>query len=158
MCFPDLAVDRKFKFILIHFPSPQMPLVLIGVKECILKPRTFFLWSPHKEHSSTHWVCNSNEHLVPCIFKCWTNLYSISISQPLAHLQRRYTVEIPRVSLPDAGAKWDFRVRTHRGLGWSRELHSAPICDFSNYWCTRKKKETTILESYVHLEAASTES
>ena len=58
-----------------------------GVKECILKPRTFVLWTPHKEHteSAIHW-----KHLAPCRFKCWTNQISIGISQPLKQLTSRY--------------------------------------------------------------------
>jgi hypothetical protein len=79
---------------------------LIGVKECILKPRTFVLWTPHKEHTES---AIRKDHLAPCRFKCWTNQISIGISQPLAQLQCRYNVEIPRVSLHVAGAKWDFR-------------------------------------------------
>ena len=60
---------------------------LIGVNACILKPRTFVLWTPHKEHteSAIRW-----KHLAPCRFKCWTNLYSICISQPLKQLTSRY--------------------------------------------------------------------
>ncbi len=49
------------------------------------------------------------DHLAPCRFKCWTNQISIGISQPLAQLQRRYNVEIPRVSLHVVRLKWDFR-------------------------------------------------
>jgi hypothetical protein len=65
----------------------------------------------------THWVCNSQRSFSSCRFKCWTNLCSIGISQPLTQLQCRYNVEIPRVSLPNHRAKWDFR--TDR---WELEL------------------------------------
>ncbi len=79
---------------------------MIGVKACILKPRTFVLWTPHQEHTES---AIRKDHLAPCRFKCWTNLYSSDISQPLAQLQRRYNVEIPRVSRHVGRLKWDFR-------------------------------------------------
>ncbi len=84
-------------------------LCFVTVTEC--------QWTPHwhnlKEHTKS---AIRKDHLAPCRFNCWTNQISIGISQPLAQLQRRYNVEIPRVSLPDVRAKWDFkfRVRTDR--------------------------------------------
>ncbi len=71
-----------------------------------LKLRTYALWTPHKEHTKS---AISKDHLAPCRFNYWTNQISIGISQPLAQLQCRYNVEIPRVSLPNDRAKWDFR-------------------------------------------------
>ncbi len=85
-------------------------LRLIGVKACILKPQTFVLWTPHKEHTESA-ICK--DHLAPCRFKCWTNQISIGISQPLAQVQCLYNVEIPRVSLANVGLKWDFRTDRH---------------------------------------------
>ncbi len=102
--------DRKFKFTYL-FP-------LIGAKEfeCILKPWTFALWTPHKEHTES---AIRNDHLSPCRFKCWTNLYSIGIRQPLAQLQCRYNIEMSRVSLLHARAKWDFRTDRNQGCIWN---------------------------------------
>ncbi len=77
-----------------------------GAKSWDLNFRTYALWTPHKEHTKS---AIRKNHLAPCRFKCWTNQISIGISQPLAQLQCRYNVEIPRVSLNVAGAKWDFR-------------------------------------------------
>ncbi len=77
-----------------------------GVKERILKPRTFVLWTPRKEHTES---AIHKDHLAPSRFKCWMNQILIGISQPLAQLKRHYNVEIPRVSLPDDRLKWDFR-------------------------------------------------
>ncbi len=91
---------------LILIPKSLDARGLIGVKACILKPRTFVSWTPHKEHTES---AIRKDHLAPCRFKCWTNLYSIGISQPLAQLQCHYNVEIPRVSLHLARLKWDFR-------------------------------------------------
>ncbi len=82
-----------------------------GAKSWDLKPRTFVLWTPHKEHTES---AIRKYHLAPCRFKCWTNQISIGISQPLAQLKRRYNVEIPRVSLPDDRLKWDFRTDRDR--------------------------------------------
>jgi hypothetical protein len=79
---------------------------LTGVKACILKPQIFFLWIPHKEHTES---ANRLEHLAPCRFKFWTNLYSIGIRQPLAQLTSCYKGEISRVSLHVGRLKWDFR-------------------------------------------------
>jgi hypothetical protein len=77
-----------------------------GAKSWDLKPRTYVLWTPHKEHTESA-ICK--DHLAPCRFKCWTNQISMGISQPPAQLQRRYNVEIPRVSLHVGRLKWDFR-------------------------------------------------
>ena len=77
-----------------------------GAKPWDLKLRTYALWTPHKEHTKS---AIRKDHLAPCRFNCWTNQISIGISQPLAQLQCRYNVEIPRVSLHLGQAKWDFR-------------------------------------------------
>ncbi len=77
-----------------------------GAKSWDLKLRTYALWTPHRKHTESA-ICK--DQLAPCRSKSWTNQISIGISQPLAQLQRCYNVEIPRVSLPDSGAKWDFR-------------------------------------------------
>ncbi len=82
-----------------------------GAKSWDLKLRTYALWTPHKEHTES---AIRKDNLAPCRFKCWTNQISIGISQPLAQLQRRYNVEIPRVSLQVGGLKWDFRTDIHR--------------------------------------------
>ncbi len=63
----------------------------------------------HIKNTLSLQFANLKDHLAPHRFKCWTNQISIGISQPLAQLQRRYNVEIPRVSLPDDRLKWDFR-------------------------------------------------
>ncbi len=76
-----------------------------GAKSWDLKLWTYALWTSHKEHTKS---AIRKAHLAPCRFNCWTNQISIGISQPLAQLQRRYNVEIPRVSLPNVRAKWDF--------------------------------------------------
>jgi hypothetical protein len=96
----------EIRIYLILIPKSLDVRGLIGVKECILKPRSFVLWTPRKEHTES---AIRKDHLAPCRFKCWTNQISIGISQPLAQLQCRYNVEIPRVSLPNDRAKWDFR-------------------------------------------------
>ena len=103
---PSPSKWPEIKIHLILNPKSLDAKGLIGVKECILKPRTFVLWTPRKEHTES---AIRKDHLAPCRFKCWTNQISIGISQPLAQLQCRYNVEIPHVSLPNDGAKWDFR-------------------------------------------------
>ena len=76
--------DRTFKFILFYFPI----LRLIGVKACILKPQTFALCTPSKEHAESA-ICK--DHLAPCRLKCWTNQISIgNISQPLSVLKSHF--------------------------------------------------------------------
>ncbi len=40
-------------------------LRLIAVKACILKPQTFVLWTPHKEHTES---AIRKDHLAPCRF------------------------------------------------------------------------------------------
>ncbi len=112
-CYSEITCRRKMfsvdwkwskwleiKIYLILIPKSLDARGLIGVKERILKQLppswTFVLWTPHKEHTES---ATRKDHLAPCRFKCWTNLYSIGISQPLAHLQRSYNVEIPCVSL-----------------------------------------------------------
>ncbi len=77
-----------------------------GAKSWDLKLRTYALWTPHKEYTKSG---IRKDNLSPCRFICWTNQISIGISQPLTQLQRHYNVEIPRVSLPNDRAKWDFR-------------------------------------------------
>jgi hypothetical protein len=118
---------------------------LIGVKECILKPRSFVLWTPRKEHTES---AIRKDHLAPCRFKCWTNQISIGISQPLAQLQCRYNVEIPRVSLPNDhdGAKWDFR--TDRA--WSHDLLAWGCIARGPSW-----SETSRLQSRKKMRAAA---
>ncbi len=68
----------------------------------------YFAYSTHRKILHTESAIHK-DHLAPCRFKCWTNQISIGISQPLAQLQCSYNVEIPRVSLPNDRAKWDFR-------------------------------------------------
>ncbi len=63
------------------------------------------------------------EHLAPCRFNSRTNLYSIGIRQPLAQLQCRYNVEIPRVSLPDDRLKWDFRTDRITYTAWKTKTN-----------------------------------
>ncbi len=108
-CGAGIQADLKFKFIRFYFPRCQ------GIDSGIrmyFKPSDLFLWSPQKEHSAVQHTESAihKEHLAPCRFKCWTNLYSIGTSQPLTQLQSRYNVEIRRVSLPNDQEKWDFRM------------------------------------------------
>ena len=73
-----------------------------GAKSLDLKRQTYTLRTPHKEHTQSEFRI---KHLAPCRLNSRTNLYSIGIRQPLARLQRRHNIEIPRVSLPDGRAK-----------------------------------------------------
>ncbi len=110
--FPSKWTDIKIYFVL--FPKSLDARGLIGIKCTYFKPLTFALWSPHKEHTESA-ICK--EHLAPCRFKCWTNLYSIGSSQPLAQLQSRNNIEILRVSLHVRTLKWDFRTDSHDSPG-----------------------------------------
>ncbi len=122
--------QTEIKIYLILIPKSLDARGLIGVKECILKPRTFVLWTPRKKHTEP---AIRKDHLAPCRFKCWTNQISIGISQPLAQLQCSYNIEIPRVSLHVAGAKWDFRTDRQMAAKWILiHFKSSEIPNFFN--------------------------
>ncbi len=62
---PSCNTWPEIKIYLILIPKSLDVRRLIGGKECILKPRTFVLWTPHKEHTDS---AIRKDHLAPCRF------------------------------------------------------------------------------------------
>ena len=53
---------------------------------------------------------------------------------------------------------WQTWKRPRKSIGGSRKLLSAPICDFSDYKCTTKKKEATFARPKIRRKSESAES
>ncbi len=62
---PSSSTWHEIQIHLILIPKSLDGRGLIRVKECILKPQTFVLWTPRKEHTKSNFRL---EHLAPCRF------------------------------------------------------------------------------------------